>query len=309
MKIISSGEVLWDIFDHEELLGGAPLNFTASLHRLGHSVSLVTGVGLDERGTQTIQRMLELGLSTDFVQRISGRETGTARVTLDSEGQATFVIPRPAAFDSLRVNDELLKRLQDLQGEWLYFGTLAQTDESNLALLSEVFRGTPDIRGFYDMNLREGHWNLPLVEQLSSLATVVKLNDVEAEMLARLVHPEEILSLEAFCRHWSARHSLDLICVTRGSQGCAVFADDELHFFPGYRVEVVDTVGAGDAFAAGFLHAMAQPWPLADKAAFANAVGALVASRAGATPNWTVAECQQLISEDRHYSARQLSLS
>lgn len=308
MRIISVGEVLWDIFDDGELLGGAPLNFSASLQRLGHTVSLLTGVGTDERGDLTLRRMRELGISTAFVQS-TRRDTGTARVTLDTMGHATFVIPRPAAFDSLVVDSALRMRIAELQGEWLYFGTLAQTEESNLALLREIFQGTPSIRGFYDMNLREGHWNLPLVQHLSTLAHVLKLNDVEAETLSSLVQPGEAFSLERFCRYWSSQHALETICVTLGSQGCAVFADDQLHYFPGYQVEVVDTVGAGDAFAAGFLHAMSQTWPLEHRAAFANALGAVVASRAGATPNWTVADCEQMIADGHHAAARAIEVT
>ncbi len=129
----------------------------------------------------------------------------------------------------------------------------------------------------------------------------MKLNDAEAEILARLVYPADPFSLENFCRQWATQYHLETICVTLGSQGCAVFAANALRVFPGYEVDVVDTVGAGDAFAAGFLHALSQPWPLDRKAAFANALGALVASRAGATPNWTIAECQQL-TEEGHQS-------
>lgn len=306
MKIISTGEVLWDVFDHREILGGAPLNFSASLQRLGHSVSLVTGVGNDKRGDGILERMKELGLSTEFVQRIPGRETGIARVTLDAGGSASFVIPRPAAFDSLNVDDQLFSSIAALHGDWIYFGTLSNVSQSNLDLLNEILRDTPSIKGFYDMNLREGHWHLALVEQLAHLATVLKLNDVESEILFRLLYPTERYSLESFCSRWAARFDIQTICVTLGSKGCAVFTGDgadedqaTLRLFPGYRVEVADTVGAGDAFAAGFLHALSQPWQLDQKAAFANALGGLVASRAGATPDWTVEEVKKIIAQQQ----------
>jgi len=296
VKIISTGEVLWDVFDHREILGGAPLNFSASLQRLGHSVHLVTGVGTDPRGDGILQRMKELGLSTEFVQRIPNRETGIARVTLDATGSASFVIPRPAAFDSLNVDDQLFSSIAALHGDWIYFGTLSNVSQSNFDLLNEILRDTPTIKGFYDMNLREGHWQLALVEQLAHLATVLKLNDVESEILFHLLYPTERYSLEDFCRRWAAQFNIETICVTLGSKGCAVFTQDQLRLFPGYRVEVVDTVGAGDAFAAGFLHALSQPWQLDQKAAFANALGGLVASRAGATPDWTVEDVKQIIA-------------
>lgn len=301
MKVISTGEVLWDIFRDldgsiVEILGGAPLNISCSLHRLGHSVAFVTGVGSDPRGEWTMQKMQNMGLSTQFVQRTADLETGTALVTLDSHRHATFVIPRPAAFDQLRIDEHLLSRLQELEADWLYFGTLAQTDKSNLQLLEALLKRLPQIRGFYDINLREGHWNLPLVEHLSSLAAVIKLNDVEAKLLFELIFPNDIFSLDNFCRAWSARYRLEVLCVTLGDQGCAMYRDGVLREFSGIPVQVADTVGAGDAFAAGLLHALLQPWPLEQQAAFANGLGALVASRQGATPDWTVAECEQLIA-------------
>jgi fructokinase len=98
-------------------------------------------------------------------------------------------------------------------------------------------------------------------------------------------------NLEAFCRHWSATHGMKTICVTLGSKCCAVFADDRLVNYEGIKVKVVDTVGAGDAFAAAFLHGFELGWPMERTARFANAVGGLVASRAGATPAWTIDEC------------------
>jgi fructokinase len=212
---------------------------------------------------------------------------------------ATFVIPRPAAFDALSTDAGQMGRLEQLHADWLYFGTLAQTDETNCRLIGDICGRMAGVRGFYDMNLREGHWSLALVQRLSTLANVVKMNDEEAEILGGLTWPGGAFSLEDFCRGWAGEHRLEVICVTLGSQGCAVFTDGALHRFPGYKVPVADTVGAGDAFAAGFVHALSQPWPLETRAAFANALGALVASRPGATPDWTPEECRMLMTEDQ----------
>ena len=97
--------------------------------------------------------------------------------------------------------------------------------------------------------------------------------------------------LEEFCRYWSSKYGMKTICITLGGEGCAVFIDGTLRTFPGYTVKVVDTVGAGDAFAAAFLHGLHLGWPVERIAPFANALGALVASCAGATPAWTLDEC------------------
>ena len=90
-----------------------------------------------------------------------------------------------------------------------------------------------------------------------------------------------------------------MMCVTLGSRGCAIWANDRLRTFPGFSVKVADTVGAGDAFAAAFLHGFDLGWPMERTASFANALGAIVSSRAGATPPWTLEECLQLIESSR----------
>jgi fructokinase len=295
LKIVSVGEVLWDVFDHGEFFGGAPLNFSATAHRLGHSVRLVTGVGSDARGDRALEMMKSLDLSIEFVQTLSGQNTGVAEVSIDPSGNATYMIPRPAAFDCLVVDDALLSRIQGFQPDWIYYGTLAQTQAASAALLEQIFLCAPRVKGFYDMNLREGHWDLALLQHLSRFATVFKLNEAEAEMLFGLTAPSEIFSLEKFCRLWSSLYKAEVICITLGSKGCAVFADDTLEIFSGFSVRVVDTVGAGDAFAAAFLHGLQQDWPMARKARFANALGGIVASRAGAVPSWKMDECLAML--------------
>jgi fructokinase len=296
LRIVSIGEVLWDVFDHGEFFGGAPLNFSATSRRLGNSVALVTGLGSDVRGRRALEMMNSLSLPTDFVQIVNGRETGVARVSVDSSGNAKFVIPRPAAFDSLVVDDLLLSRIEQWSPEWIYYGTLAQTEATNAALLEQIFSRSPAVKGFYDMNLRDGHWDLPLVQRLSQVATVIKVNETEAETLFALTAPSEVFSVEKFCRLWSSEHGVDLICVTLGGEGCAVFYENNLEIFAGFSVEVVDTVGAGDAFAAAFLHGLHQNWSMAHRARFANALGGIVASRAGAVPKWTIEECLEMSS-------------
>lgn len=154
----------------------------------------------------------------------------------------------------------------------------------------------PTARCFYDINLRDGHWNLPLVERLSSLASIVKLNESEAMTLFELTHPATPFPLKEFCAYWASTFEVETICVTLGGRGCEVFHERTLHCSPGFKVRVVDTVGSGDAFAAGFLHGYELKWTMARTATFANGPGALVATRSGATPPWTAEECWRLIA-------------
>jgi fructokinase len=233
VRLLSIGEILWDVFGKSEILGGAPLNFSVAAQKLGHQVALVTAVGDDRRGRRALDSMRAFGLSADFVQVLAGKNTGTAQVTMDDAGNASYFIERPAAFDPIQLDNARLSAIQALRPAWLYFGTLAQTNPASEEMLHRILGRLPGVQCFYDMNLREGHWNLPLVERLSGLASIVKLNETEAETLFRLTHAGEAFSLEQFCRSWSSTYGVENLCVTLGSEGCAIFMDNRLVRFAG----------------------------------------------------------------------------
>jgi fructokinase len=141
---------------------------------------------------------------------------------------------------------------------------------------------------FYDVNLRPGFDSPALVTELLALASVVKLNEAELQAVSRFgALPSD---MEAFCRAGVERYGWKAVCVTLGARGCAVLAGNEFVVADSFPVEVADTVGAGDAFAAAFLHGLSRQWGIEEIAVFANRVGAIVASRAGAMPDWSVAE-------------------
>jgi fructokinase len=273
MTIFSIGEILWDVFPDTVRLGGAPFNFAVHAHRLGHRVIFLSAVGDDERGRAALERAAALGLPADFIQVAAGRPTGRVSVRLDAEGHPDFTIHRPAAYDCLTLDERQLERLAGLRPDWIYFGTLYPMEAHPREVLRRVMDAVPHARRFYDVNLRRGCYSPELVRQLLSLAGAVKLNDDEAELFPDL-------------------SEAPAVAITRGDRGCVVRIGNDRAECPGYPVKVADTVGAGDAFAAAFLHGLASGWSAARTGDFANRLGALVASRAGAVPAWTPAELQ-----------------
>jgi fructokinase len=256
MKIVSIGEILWDVFPTGEHLGGAPFNFAVNAHRLGHQVLFVSAVGNDERGSRALARMQELGLATGFVKRVD-HPTGTVSVAF-RQGEPQYTIHRPAAYDFV----EFDPRLVEFHPDWIYFGTLLHTPA-----IEDLLEAIP-ARRFYDVNLRPDSWTPSLVRTLLAQATVVKLNESELALIS--------LSLADLERGHEA------FAVTRGSRGCLVFAHGKCAEHGGFPVEAVDPVGAGDAFAAAFLHGLVANWPAEKIAEFANRAGAAAASRPGA---------------------------
>ena len=297
MRIVSVGEILWDVIGENEYLGGAPLNFAAHAQKLGHEVYPLSGVGADKRGHKAIELLKQRGMSTQFIQVLPHQPTGRAEVELDMEGKPTFRIVRPVAYDFVDLTDDELKQIAKLEPDWIYLGTLYHMSGHSLISTKKLLKAVPKARRFYDINLREGHWSLATIEQLFSLASVIKLSDQEAESLDATVDASEgpSDSIENFCRRWTARFGCETMCITFGERGCAIFKDGKFTKAPGYHITVADTVGAGDAFSAAFVHGLSQGWEAKRIACCANAVGALVASRSGAIPDWTIAEAHALM--------------
>ncbi|HTF45189.1 MAG TPA: carbohydrate kinase [Terriglobales bacterium] len=293
MNIVSIGEVLWDVVGETEHLGGAPFNFAAHLSQLGHRVSFISAVGKDEKGDRILDRMAGMALATRYVHRVRDYPTGTATVTIDAQNQPRFVIHRPAAYDFPQLSDADFIELASVHVDWIYFGTLQQMSLRAKELTARLINCNRRARRFYDVNLRPDSWQPSLVQESMALASVVKFNDTELEELAQAFGPH-LTSFEEFCRAYSAKFGWEAVCITRGAKGCVLLIGDQYIDAPGYSVTVRDTVGAGDAFAAAFVHGLGSGWPAPRVADFANRVGALVASRAGAIPSWTIEEAASL---------------
>jgi len=203
-----------------------------------------------------------------------------------------FTIPRPAAYDAVDLSARDLDLLQQDAHGWFYYGTLFPSTDPGKNVFHRILRALRGTTKFYDLNLRPGFDSPELVSELLRSADVVKLNDEE---LLRVHEFSGLpLNVEAFCREGSARYGWKAVGVTLGDRGCAVLAGGHYVEAAVHRVHVVDTVGAGDAFAAAFMHGLSLNWPAAEIASFANRVGALVASRHGAIPDWTLEEAVKL---------------
>jgi fructokinase len=280
VQLASLGEILWDLIGDRELLGGATFNFSVQLSRLGHDVSFVSAVGDDERGGRALETASHLGLSTKFIRTVKDAPTGTVSVTVDDQGQPSYVLHRPAAYDFATLP------VLPADPNWIYHGTLQFMEPRMRALLHDLLRQYPEASRFYDVNLRKNSYTAPLVMELLALGDVVKLNDDELRVVQRMAGTSHA-SIESFCRDYASRFDWEAVCVTRGDRGCAIFKGGEYVEVSAIPVNVADTVGAGDAFAAAFLHGLNAGWPLSKIGGFANLLGALVASRAGGVPQWS----------------------
>ena len=293
MKIVSVGEVLWDVLPSTEHLGGAPFNFAWHAHNLGHQVCFISAVGDDPHGNQALKQMAGVGLSTRFIRRVPDHPTGTVTVAMNSLGLPHYTIHRPAAYDFPALDPSDLGTLLHPAPDWIYFGTLQQMSAPAHDLTLRLLASAPSAKRFYDINVRTNSFTPELIRTLAYHADVLKLNEEEVPAL-RQIGAIQGNSREQFCRDCLSAFQLDAICITLGPNGCALLLDNKYVEAPGFPVQVADTIGAGDAFSAALLHGINAGWAAPKIAGFANRVGAIVASRPGATPKWSVEEANAL---------------
>jgi fructokinase len=291
MKLLSIGEVLWDVFDSQRHLGGAALNFAHHMSCLGHAVALLSGVGDDEHGAAVLDFLDQSGIDSRFIQAVPGAATGVVDVTLDPlSSQPCYRIQRPAAYDGVEIGAAELRSIAEWRPDWIYFGTLFHNlDPARLEDTLAIFGECADAGRFYDINLRPGEHTHEAVQRLVERANILKLNEEEVPEVCRILG-EPFRDVEAFTHRMRARFGSWVVCVTRGADGCLLNWGGALVSCPGHAVTVADTVGAGDAFAAALLHGWSANWDPRQAGAFANSVGGLVASRPGATPFWSFDE-------------------
>ena len=280
MKILSFGEILFDIIEDDPHLGGAPLNFAAHVSQCGMESYIYSKVGNDELGKAAIKEVKKLGVNPEFIQQDEQHPTGTVTVTL-SKGQPEYVIHTPVAYDFMRYEQEV----GEIHFDLLYFGSLAQRNDLSRITLKTLAEHNSFRHIFYDVNLRKGCYNRGIIHESLNFTSILKLNDGEVMVLSELLF-EKALSIKGFCNQVVKAYPVKLILITAGEKGSYVYQNGELEFVSGYKAEVSDTVGAGDAFSAGFVFKYLQSDNAISASKTANYLGAYVASRRGAIPKY-----------------------
>jgi len=279
--VVGLGEILWDILPDGRQLGGAPANFGYHSQALGAEGIVASCIGDDQLGKEIITRLSELGLNCDYITVDKEHPTGTVTVRVDSEGKPQYTIHEDVAWDYIRSN----RRLLGLAGraDAVCFGSLCQRCDVSRRTIHEFLAATkPDCICVFDINLRQSYFSREIIETSLERASVLKLNDEELPVVAEMldIKGSEIDILSRL----TTTYNLRIIALTRGARGSLLFTKGERCDYPGLPTKVVDTVGAGDAFAAALTIGLLRGRSLDEISEFANQVASFVCSHSGATP-------------------------
>ena len=279
-KIEAFGEILFDIYANSKSLGGAPLNFIYHINKLTGSGRIISRVGKDQLGREAIDFLNSEGVLTNNIQIDEVHQTGIAVISLNEKGEPTFNIEENRAYDFININDDT-KSLISQNTQCLYFGTLAQRNDVSRNTLQSFFN--KNIKYFYDINIRQKFYNSKVLANSLNTANVVKLNLDELKLLNDLF-VKEAFDFEAASKSLIEKFNIELLAVTKGADGSVMFRDGKVDEHKPEPWKVIDTVGAGDAFAAitciGYLH----EWELKKINKLANEFASQICLINGALP-------------------------
>lgn len=289
-EAICYGEVLWDILPSGALPGGAPLNVAYHLRKLGCNPSVLSKIGLDNYGRELIEILFEKGINTEHFDVDYEYPTGLVYANVTNNNEVLYDIVYPSAWDFIEWKDEYVDLVQN--AEFFVYGSLtsrSKISRSTLMHLLEIARTK-----VLDINLRPPHFRRNDIEYLLAKADILKMNHSELELITGWF--SEFKTIEDRIRLLQDRFQINTIIITMGGDGALLNDKGKIYRQQGFEVAVADTIGSGDSFLAGFLYQMLNGASCDAALEFASGIGAFIATKHGACPQYEVDEVQELIA-------------
>jgi fructokinase len=292
-QVVCFGEVLWDILPSGALPGGAPMNVAYHLRKLGIDPALITKIGNDDYGEKLVNILSEGGVTTEYFQVDYQWPTGLVYANVNNHQEVVYDIVYPSAWDYIQWNDEFNSLLSEAR--FLVFGSLTSRNKESRDTLYQLL----DIANtkVLDINLRAPHFNRLHIEYLLQKASILKMNEAELELITGWF--SQFKSIEDRMRLIQNRFNIETLIVTLGGDGAIVSDKGTIYRHQGFRVDVADTIGSGDSFLAGFLSQLLQGSSIENALEFASAIGAFIATKQGACPQYEMSEITDLTNSNK----------
>lgn len=280
--VVGIGEALWDILPEGKKLGGAPANFAYHVSQFGLQSRVVSAIGDDRLGNEILENFQDKGLQT-LIEKVA-YPTGTVQVELDAVGVPCYDIKENVAWDNIPFTE----KLKQLAGKTcaVCYGSLAQRNVVSRETINAFLDAMPGGKGQYkvfDINLRQGFYTREILCSSMERCNILKINDEELVTVSRMFGYPGI-DLQDKCWILLAKYNLEMLILTCGVNGSYVFTPGNVSFVETPKVEVADTVGAGDSFTATFISAVLKGKTVTEAHQLAVNVSAHVCTQNGAMP-------------------------
>ena len=278
--VVGLGEALWDVLPDGAKLGGAPANFAYHAAQFGFPAVAVSALGCDRLADSTEAAFSEKQL--EYLMPRVDFPTGVVNVSLDGDGIPTYDIATGVAWDNIPFTAEMQQVAENALA--VCWGSLAQRSEVSRTTIMRFVDSTPaDCLRVFDINLRQNFYSREVIEESMRRCSVLKINDEELVIVSRLLQLPGI-DVREKCRALMTLYGMQMVVLTCGVNGSYVLTAEEESFCPTPRVEVADTVGAGDSFTGSFVAGLLEGKTIRQAHERAVNVSAFVCTQAGAMP-------------------------
>ena len=280
--VVGMGEALWDMLPEGKKIGGAPANFAYHVKQFGLDSCVISAVGNDDLGNEIVDNFDTRQLNHN-IERVA-YPTGTVQVEIDQAGVPVYDIKENVAWDNIPYTAKIENIAQHTRA--VCFGSLAQRNVVSRNTINRFLDAMPDDNDplvVFDVNLRQGFYNKDILCNSMKRCNILKINDEELVTVSRMFGYPGI-DLQDKCWILLGKYNLKMLILTCGINGSYVFTPGNVSFQPTPRVEVADTVGAGDSFTAAFISSILLGKPITEAHRKAVETSAYVCTQAGAMP-------------------------
>jgi len=288
--VVCFGEVLWDILPSGALPGGAPMNVTYHLKKLGVEPALITRIGTDHYGEKLLNMLSDNGVLTEYFEVDYNHPTGLVYANVNNNHEVIYDIVYPSAWDFIEWDDEFKSLLDN--AEFFVYGSLSSRNKQSRDTLYQLLENAR-IK-LLDINLRPPHFNRSHVDYLLQKADILKMNLAELELITGWF--SQFNSIEDRVKLMQEHFNIETLIVTMGGGGALVSDKGKIHRHSGFAVDVQDTIGSGDSFLAGFISQSLKGSSVENALAFASGIGAFIATQKGACPQYEISQITELIN-------------
>ena len=289
-NILVFGEILYDIYDDVEVIGGAPFNYSVQLSRLiskNDNLKFITALGKDDFSKDAFKFIENENIDSSLMQVIDNYETGKATVFMNENKIPDYIIHENVAWDNIEFNSDIEKALKE-KYDLFYFNILSCRSEKSYNTLKNIFKNIDSKYKVCDVTFRKNYYTKEKIKEALEFINILKINDDELAIIKSLFYPNLQNDNEILLKNLNKDFNIDYIFLTLGKSGASSFYNNQYIFKPSNKIKVVDTVGAGDSFCAALSYAILKKLDIKKVLDFASAVSEEMIQVKGGTAQYNI---------------------
>lgn len=289
-KIVSFGELLYDVYDNVSVIGGAPFNYSLQLSRLlnkDDKLKFITALSDDDYSKDAVSFIDNENIDKSLIQILKDYDTGKATVFLNEKKIPDYIIHENAAWDNIEYNNDIENALKE-NYDLFYFNILSQRNEKSYNTLKTIFKNINAKYRVCDVTFRKNYYTKEKIKESLEFINILKINDDELAVIKELFYPSLQNDNEVLLKAINKDFNIDYIFLTLGAAGASVLYNNEYIFNPSNKVNVIDTVGAGDSFCAALSYAILRGLDINNILKFASSVSEEMVKVKGGTARYNI---------------------